>query len=69
MKEYYSSRIVIYDLPPLLEADDALSFSSSFDAVLIVVEDGVTTKNDLIRIQQILGDIPVLGTVLNKIPH
>ena len=69
LKAFYQSRIVIYDLPPLLETDDALAFSSCFDAVLIVVEDGKTTANDIKKIEGILGNKPVLGTVLNKIPQ
>lgn len=66
LNNYYQSRIVIYDLPPLLEADDALSFSSCYDAVILVVEDGKTTADDLNRLSELLANKPVLGTVLNK---
>lgn len=66
LKHYYKSRIIIFDLPPLLEVDDALSFSSCYDAVLLVIEDGKTTEDDLKRLSELLDSKPVLGTVLNK---
>jgi len=68
LKNYYQSRVIIYDLPPLLETDDALCFSSCYDAVLIVIEDGKTTEDDLVRMSEVLGNKPVLGTILNKSP-
>ncbi len=65
IKERYRSRIVLFDLPPVLESDDALAFMDQFDACLLVVQAGVTEKSDLKRIAEILGEKPVLGTVLN----
>ncbi|MEE2729383.1 MAG: CpsD/CapB family tyrosine-protein kinase [Pseudomonadota bacterium] len=62
----YSQRIVIYDLPPVLESDDALAFLDQFDAGLLVIEEGVTKKSDINRMAELLGDKPILGTVLNN---
>ena len=66
INERYSSRVVIYDLPPILESDDALATLDYFDACLVVVEEGVTKKADLERVSELLGDKPVLGIVYNN---
>lgn len=65
IKLRYHNRIVIYDLPPVLGADDALSFMPQVDAALVVVGDGRTRRDDLLRLFEIMGHVPVLGTVLN----
>jgi protein-tyrosine kinase len=66
MKQRYPSRIVIFDLPPVLNAADALAFSPYVDAALLVVEEGKTGRQDLERAVELLGGTNVLGTVLNK---
>jgi len=50
----------------LLDMDEALAFLPYVDALLIVVEERHTTAEDLHYLTRILGDKPVLGTVLNK---
>jgi len=66
-KHRYPSRIVIFDLPPLLQTADVLAFSPYTDALLLVVEEGKTSAE---AVQQALSLVknsrPVLGTVLNK---
>ena len=62
----YSQRIIIYDLPPVLESDDVLAFMDQFDVGLLVIEEGVTKKSDVARVAELLGDKPILGTVLNN---
>jgi protein-tyrosine kinase len=44
---YDPSELIIFDLPPLLRNDDALLFTPVADATLLVVEDGVTTNEQL----------------------
>ncbi len=66
LKARYASRIVLFDLPPLLAADDALLFMPYFDAALLVVEDGKNTAEDVRRSLQLLDDTNLIGTVLNK---
>jgi protein-tyrosine kinase len=66
LKTRYASRLVLFDLPPLLTADDALAFSPYADAVLIVVEEGKTRQEDLRRTLDLLEGAHVIGTVLNK---
>ena len=66
LKTRYPKRIVIYDLPPLLVNDDALAFSPNVDAMLLVLEEGQTQKQELVRCLEILSEVNVIGTVLNK---
>lgn len=61
-----NSTIVIFDLPPLLDADDVLAFSPMFDALLMVVSEGETRRMDLQKSFEVLHDIEVLGVVMNK---
>jgi capsular exopolysaccharide synthesis family protein len=61
-----NSTIVIFDLPPLLDADDVLAFSPLFDALLMVVSQSETRRLDLHKSFELLHDINVLGVVLNK---
>src|SRR5262249_44780487 len=65
IKTRYHNRIVLYDLPPVLGADDALSFMPQVDAALVVVGDGKTNREDLLRLFELLRNVPVIGTVLN----
>jgi len=66
IKSRYPSRLVIFDLPPLLSTDDALAFSPFVEAILMVVEEGKTQAEDLQRAAEMLGDYNLIGTVLNK---
>jgi protein-tyrosine kinase len=66
LKNRYPKRIILFDLPPLLGAADALAFAPYIDAALIVVEDGVTSENDLTTAVEMLSETNVIGTVLNK---
>ena len=66
-KNRYPTRIVIFDLPPLLHTADVLAFSPYTDALLFVVEEGKTTAEQLQRaLLLVKNSRPVLGTVLNK---
>jgi capsular exopolysaccharide synthesis family protein len=66
MKSRYHSRIIIFDLPPVLTSADALAFAPYVDAALLVVEEGVTRKQDIERALELLTSTNVIGTVLNK---
>lgn len=68
LKYRYPERIIIFDLPPILAADDALSFAPYTDAMLMVAENGGTQRDDLQKAIEILRDAPLIGTVLNKAP-
>ena len=66
LKNRYPSRIVVFDLPPVLTAADALAFSPYVDAALLVVEEGRTPRDDVVRAIEMLASTKLLGTVLNK---
>lgn len=66
IKSRYPERYIIFDLPPVLDMDDALVFSEFVDAYLLVVEDGRTKQDDLNRVFDMLASVNVIGTVLNK---
>lgn len=66
MKSRYPGRIVIFDLPPILSAADALAFSPYVDAALLVVEEGKTRRQDVERAVDLLSSTNIIGTVLNK---
>jgi len=66
LKTVYPAQLVVFDLPPLLSTDDALAFSPHIDAVLLVLEKGKTSKEEVKQAMKLLQGVNVLGTVLNK---
>jgi len=66
IRDRYESRMVIFDLPPLLTTDDALAFLPQVDCVLLVVASGQSTKSEVRTALNLLQDTEVLGSVLNK---
>lgn len=66
IKSRYESRIIIFDIPPLFAADDALLFMPHIDAALLVVEDGKNTSDELQHSMYILEQTNLLGLVVNK---
>ena len=66
LKSRYPSRIILFDLPPILSAADALAFSPYVDAALLVIEEGKTQAEDAKRAIDLLQGTNVIGTVLNK---
>ncbi len=66
IKSRYESRIIIFDIPPLFAADDALLFIPHIDAALLVVEDGKNTTDELQHSMYILEQTNLLGLVVNK---
>jgi capsular exopolysaccharide synthesis family protein len=65
LKSRYPSRMVVFDLPPVLAADDALGFAPYVDAFLLVLREGKNTREDLEHAMEIMKDSPIIGTVLN----
>jgi len=66
LENRYANRIVLFDLPPLLATDDALSFLPLVDAALLVVEEGRTRRADVMRSLDLIGEQRLLGSVINK---
>jgi Mrp family chromosome partitioning ATPase len=66
LRTRYHDRILIFDLPPVLLADDALAFSRHVQAGLFVVAEGKTAREGVTRSLSLLKDLPMVGTVLNR---
>ncbi len=66
LKGRYESRIIIFDLPPILSTDDAIAFLPQVDCVLVVVGSGMTTKLELDNTLRLLTGTNLVGVVLNK---
>jgi Mrp family chromosome partitioning ATPase len=66
LKSKYQSRIIIFDLPPLLNVDDAMVFLPNVDSTLLVVENGKNTESEVEDSMRLLGGTNLIGTVLNK---
>ncbi len=69
LTERYPSRLIIFDLPAVLDHDDALVFAPSCDATLMVLEEGGSRRSDIERAYQLLEGSNVLGSVLNKVRY
>jgi protein-tyrosine kinase len=66
LRNRYANRVLIFDVPPVLQADDALAFSQHVQAALLVVSERHTKREDVTRTLELLHDTPVIGTVLNQ---
>ena len=66
LRERYKSRIVIFDLPPLLLADDAIALLPKIDCVIMVVANGMSTKREIEDGLRLLPAEKLIGTILNK---
>jgi Mrp family chromosome partitioning ATPase len=65
LKTRYHDRIVIYDMPPVLEQDDSIGFLPHVDATLVVVRDGKTPVDDLKTCVDRISGTNIIGSVLN----
>jgi protein-tyrosine kinase len=66
LRARYPERIVLYDLPPVLGADDALAFAPLVECGLVVISEGSTRRDDVVRTIELLHKTPLVGTVLNR---
>ncbi|WP_148922129.1 CpsD/CapB family tyrosine-protein kinase [Oceanicella actignis] len=64
MKDELRPDVVIYDLPPVLASDDALSFAQHVDAVLLIASAGQTKLNELAESERLISDMGTLGGVI-----
>jgi Mrp family chromosome partitioning ATPase len=63
------SAMIIFDLPPVMAADDVLISSRYYDALLLVIAEGGNKPDEVTQALKMLSGIPLLGTVLNKSEH
>lgn len=66
MKTRYLDRYVIFDIPPVLRAADALTFAPLVDAIVVVVQSGRTAVEDVRKALEQMPREKVLGVVLNR---
>jgi len=66
LRNSFPSRLVIFDLPPLLATDDALVLAPHLDAFLLVVAEGGSNTEEITQAMHLMQDTPLMGTVLNK---
>jgi Mrp family chromosome partitioning ATPase len=66
LKDRDPGRLLIVDLPPVLLSDDALMVAPLLDAVVLVVNERRTRREDVIRVVELLGNTRIVGTVLNR---
>ncbi|MGR3617840.1 MAG: CpsD/CapB family tyrosine-protein kinase [Paracoccaceae bacterium] len=59
--------VVIYDLPPVLEFDDAMAFFPQVDGVLLIADGAHSTAEDIAACERLIdGQTQLLGVVLNR---
>lgn len=66
MRALPDNAIVLCDLPPAFANDDASVICEYMDAFLMVVEQGITTRKQILGTRAMLEPTPCLGTVLNR---
>jgi capsular exopolysaccharide synthesis family protein len=66
LRERYESRIVIFDLPPVLVTDDAIALIPQIDCFLMVVANGMSTRREIEASLRLLPAENLVGTILNK---
>lgn len=67
VRDSLSPDVVIYDLPPMLTADDVLGFLPQLDCVLLIVGGGRTRPEQVTECERLLADqANLLGVLLNR---
>lgn len=66
LKSRYHSRMIIFDMPPILQTDDVLLASGYIDSTLLVIEDGKNKESEINKSLQLLKGTHLIGSVLNK---
>jgi len=66
LKNRYSDRIIIFDLPPILEIDDTIAFLPFLDCSVLVAAEGSTSISQLTECDNILDGSNNIGIIYNK---
>lgn len=66
MKNRYPNRYVFFDAPPILIGADAIAFAPLVDAIIMVVEAGRTSIQDIKKALELIPHDKFLGFVLNR---
>lgn len=62
----YESRIIVYDLPPILNADDSMIMLKKVDCALLVVGNGMVKETEIEEAMHYIPKEKLIGVVLNK---
>jgi protein-tyrosine kinase len=66
MKSRYEDRFVFFDVPPILGRADAIAFAPLVDCILMVVEAGQTSIQDIKKALELIPKDKFMGFVLNR---
>ena len=66
LKNEDRSRIIIFDMPPVLAGDSVISILPQIDCVLFVAAVGTTTASEIKECNKHLQNSAVVRVVLNK---
>ena len=66
MKERYEDRYIIFDAPPILTCADTIAFAPFADCIILVVEEGKTSMQDVQKSMEMIPKEKFLGFVINK---
>ena len=58
--------VIIIDLPPILVSDEAIVLAPRVDATALIVAEGRTHRDGLLRARQLLDDNTFAGLILNR---
>jgi len=67
LKSQYDSRMIIFDMPPVLQVDDVLLASKYIDGMLMVLQDGKNKEPEIVKAMQLVEGAGFLGVILNKV--
>jgi capsular exopolysaccharide synthesis family protein len=62
----YPDRLIVFDVPSILQGADTLALSAYMDATILLVEECKTVRADIERACELLRDTNLIGIVLNK---
>lgn len=66
MKSRYEDRFVFFDVPPILDRADAIAFAPLVDCILMVVEAGRTSIQDVKKALKLIPKDKFIGFILNR---
>jgi protein-tyrosine kinase len=65
LSQRYNDRIIILDTPPIMVAAESSVLAGLVDAVILVVREGVSKKNEIQKAIDTIGKNKILGMVYN----
>jgi len=66
MRNRYSDRYILFDMPPILGRAEAIAFEPMVDCILIVIQEGKTSLKDIQKALAVIPQEKILGLVMNQ---